>query len=207
MTCACRLDHACRFYGPALSDAFPSATVWAVPGLLEGKGLPFPFFSQYTAGMRARSKVLGECSCRERLLCACASRHLPAGRCLDAASAKPWACTLHFRDPRQTAAAAIISARRCCAPLPVHTCCTHRPGPSCAAGEDPLPPELEGQLDWEVLTAPFFIEAAVVLPQHGALLLADTGAPRDSRCSSRSARPALRLVHWALREGQSRGCL
>lgn len=52
-----------RFYGPALSDAFPSATVWAVPGLLEGKGLPFPFFKQYTAGMRPRCKVLGEGGC------------------------------------------------------------------------------------------------------------------------------------------------
>lgn len=47
--------------------------------------------------------------------------------------------------------------------------------PVLPAGADPLPPELEGQLDWEVLRAPFFIEAAVVLPQHSALLLADTG--------------------------------
>ncbi|KAL4436775.1 hypothetical protein ABPG75_003914 [Micractinium tetrahymenae] len=94
------------FYGPALSDAFPNATVWAVPGLLEGQGLPFPFFRQYTSGMRPRCKALGQ---------------------------------------------------------------------------DPLPPELQGQLDAEVLTAPFFIEAAVVLPQHGALLLADTGFCMDAK--------------------------
>lgn len=47
--------------------------------------------------------------------------------------------------------------------------------PRASAGVDPLPEELQGQLETETLTAPFFIEAAVVLPQHRALLLADTG--------------------------------
>ncbi|PSC74690.1 isoform 1 [Micractinium conductrix] len=88
------------FYGPALCAAFPDAAVWAVPGLLEGKGLPFPFFQQYMGGVKPRCRVLGV---------------------------------------------------------------------------DPLPAELQGQIETEVLTAPFFIEAAVILPQHGALLLADTG--------------------------------
>lgn len=62
-----------RFYGPALSDRFPDATVWVVPGLLEGKGLPFPFFNTYTKGMRPRCKTLGE-----RLLASAG----PAGTCL-----------------------------------------------------------------------------------------------------------------------------
>ena len=43
------------------------------------------------------------------------------------------------------------------------------------AGVDTLPAELEGQLESELLTAPFFIEAAIILPAHKALLLADTG--------------------------------
>lgn len=38
-----------------------------------------------------------------------------------------------------------------------------------------MPAELEGQLESELLTAPFFIEAAIILPAHKALLLADTG--------------------------------
>ncbi|PRW55989.1 glucan endo-1,3-beta-D-glucosidase [Chlorella sorokiniana] len=93
------------FYGPALSNAFPDATVWVVPGLLEGKGLPVPFLGQMTASMRPRCKALGV---------------------------------------------------------------------------DQLPAELQGQVESELLTAPFFIEAAVVLPQHGALLLADTGFKLDA---------------------------
>lgn len=44
-----------------------------------------------------------------------------------------------------------------------------------SAGVDPLPPELEGQVETELLAVPFFIEMAVVLPQYRALLLADTG--------------------------------
>lgn len=88
------------FFGPSLSKAFPDATLWAAPGVMEGKGLPIPFFQQIVSGMRPRCKTLGV---------------------------------------------------------------------------DPLPAELGEQLEWELLTAPFFIEAAVVLPQHKALLLADTG--------------------------------
>ena len=54
--------------------------------------------------------------------------------------------------------------------------CINAPGAATAcAGVDPLPAELEGQLESEVLRAPFFIEAAVILPAHKALLLADTG--------------------------------
>lgn len=49
------------------------------------------------------------------------------------------------------------------------------PSPIPHPGVDPLPAELQGQVESELLTAPFFIEAAVVLLQHGALLLADTG--------------------------------
>ena len=59
------------FYGPALSDAFPEATVWAVPGLLEGKGLPLPFFGALVAGMRPRCKQLGGCAGRDPLGAAC----------------------------------------------------------------------------------------------------------------------------------------
>lgn len=69
---------------------------------------------------------------------------------------------------------------------------------ACCAGEEPLPPELQGQLDWEVLTAPYFIEAAVVLPQHGALLLADTGGCASLGCCSQSPGRfgALPAAHW-----------
>lgn len=55
------------FFGPQLSERFPDATVWTVPGLLEGKGLPIPFFGSIVAGMRPRCKTLGEraaCLCR-----------------------------------------------------------------------------------------------------------------------------------------------
>lgn len=89
------------FYGPKLSAAFPAATVWTVPGLLEGKGLPLPFFGAIIASMRPRCKTLGA---------------------------------------------------------------------------DPLPEELQGELEAAVLQAPFFNEAALVLPRYRALLLADTGA-------------------------------
>ena len=42
-------------------------------------------------------------------------------------------------------------------------------------GEDLLPASLAGQLEWEVFEAPFFLEAAIILPRHGALLIADAG--------------------------------
>lgn len=58
--------------------------------------------------------------------------------------------------------------------------CIDSPGAAIAcAGVDPLPEELEGQLESEVLRAPFFIEAAVILPAHKALLLADTGGAQS----------------------------
>ncbi|KAI3425842.1 hypothetical protein D9Q98_007816 [Chlorella vulgaris] len=87
-------------YSTALSNQFPEATLWAAPGLLEGRGLPIPFFQRMVSSIRPRSKVMGV---------------------------------------------------------------------------DPLPPELEGQVETELLAVPFFIEMAVVLPQYRALLLADTG--------------------------------
>ncbi len=43
------------------------------------------------------------------------------------------------------------------------------------AGVDPLPTELRGQVESQLLAVPFFIELAVVLPQHRLLLLSDTG--------------------------------
>lgn len=47
-----------------------------------------------------------------------------------------------------------------------------RPAP---AGEDPLPPELEGEVETELLELTLFKEVAVVLPRYRALLLSDTG--------------------------------
>lgn len=72
--------------------------------------------------------------------------------------------------------------------------------PHLPTGVDPLPPELEGQLESELLTAPFFIEAAVVLPQHQALLLADTGGrpPALLRQAGRG-----RLLRWGRQCGAS----
>lgn len=147
-----------RFYGPSLSDAFPDATIWVVPGLLEGKGVPVPFLGQMTAGMRPRCKQLGER--RQRGLQGL-SRLLP----VRSLAGVPACCRLravHFACQPNAAAAAHDSAAGPVAPSP-------------APGVDPLPSELQGQLESQLLTAPFFIEAAVVLPQHGALLLADTG--------------------------------
>lgn len=115
-----------------------------------------------------------------RLGCRCSC---PPSLCMNAAPG----CTAHVGWP------------------PLLLACLHRIplpwGPSFGAGEDALPPELQGQLDWEVLTAPFFIEAAVVLPQHGALLLADTGAPSSGGCALWRPPAALWLAHRGLGAG------
>lgn len=42
-------------------------------------------------------------------------------------------------------------------------------------GVDPLPLELQGQVQTVLFDVPFFLEAAVCLPRHKVLLLADTG--------------------------------
>lgn len=42
-------------------------------------------------------------------------------------------------------------------------------------GVDPFPVELQGQVQTVLLDVPFFLEAAVCLPRHKVLLLADTG--------------------------------
>jgi hypothetical protein len=42
-------------------------------------------------------------------------------------------------------------------------------------GVDPFPAELEGQVRTVLFNVPFFLEAAIVLPRHKVLLLADTG--------------------------------
>lgn len=52
---------------------------------------------------------------------------------------------------------------------------------------DLLPPELQGQVESELLAAPFFLELAVVLPQYRVLLLSDTGgAPAEGWGSGRA---------------------
>ena len=94
----------CRFYGPALSDAFPDATVWAVPGLLEGKGLPLPFFGAMVAGMRPRCKQLGRCA-------ACFARC-----CLQPACAQfcePFDLLAHSSRPSRTVSALLGPATAC----------------------------------------------------------------------------------------------
>ncbi len=68
-----------------------------------------------------------------------------------------------------------------CLPAPALLVVSHTSCPFLWPGVDPLPAELQGQMESELLTAPFFIEAAVVLPQHGALLLADTGGWEGGR--------------------------
>lgn len=150
--------HYClRFYGPALSDAFPDATVWVVPGLLEGKGLPVPFLGQMTATMRPRCKALGELGGEAaRAAQAAVPRQLACSSL--SASALPAVFRVHLQPATRPGGADMLP-----------------PSPIPHPGVDPLPAELQGQVESELLTAPFFIEAAVVLPQHGALLLADTG--------------------------------
>ena len=48
-------------------------------------------------------------------------------------------------------------------------------GQSATLGVDTLPFELQGQLQTVLFNVPFFLEAAIILPRHRALLLADTG--------------------------------
>lgn len=112
--------------------------------------------------MRPRCKTLGERPCRE-----------------GGGSENEW-LRMRTRMPPARAAAAATAPQppwllTQLLPLALLSCA------ECAAGVDPLPAELEGQLEWDLLTAPFFIEAALVLPAHRALLLADTGAAAPGR--------------------------
>lgn len=116
-------------FGPAMADAFQSATMWFVPGFFEGKGVPLP------------------------------------GR------------SLLFRNAR---------ARGQCRTL----------------GHDPLPEELQGQVHTVLFDVPFFLEAAVSLPRHSALLLADTAVclsasdPEYSGIGERNEKVARQLGVW-----------
>lgn len=51
---------------------------------------------------------------------------------------------------------------------------TKERNPQATLGETPLPAQLQGQLDIVVFNVPLFVEAAVILPKHGALCVADT---------------------------------
>jgi hypothetical protein len=53
---------------------------------------------------------------------------------------------------------------------------------------DPLPAELEGEVETVLYEAFWFIEAAIILPRYKALLLADTGARGRERCTVHGAR-------------------
>src|SRR5207302_1538570 len=86
-------------FAPALAAAFPSATLWTVPGFYTGAGVPLPGRSWMFSAARRRNP--------------------------------------------------------------------------CATLGDALPADLEGQLEAFLLDVPFFAEAALLLPRHRALLLAD----------------------------------
>jgi hypothetical protein len=116
-------------FAPALAAAFPTATLWTVPGFYAGAGLPLPGRSWLFAAARARN-------------------------------------------------------------------------PCATLGLDPLPADLEGQMQVALLDVPLFLEAAVALPRHRALLLADTGVclaaddPEYAAMPARGVQVARRLGVW-----------
>lgn len=44
-------------YAPAMANAFPEATLWTVPGFMEGKGVPLPGRSLFFNGARKRGQI------------------------------------------------------------------------------------------------------------------------------------------------------
>lgn len=128
--------------------------MWTAPGFLEGKGLPIPFFQQLISSMRPRCRALGK---------------------LGAAGPRGISCGGKVRQPRMPGWFAEAAGGRLLPQL-LHPCRARL----VRAGVDPLPAELLGQVESELLAVTFFLELAVVLPRYKALLLSDTGGDHRS---------------------------